>query len=442
MTLQEAVEALQRAHAEGRHAWLHRTSQVLLTKYPGEPVLWKLHGAACHALGDITGASRAWQQGLTLAPEDAGLWFNLADAHRRLGQVQAAKEAYQKALMREPGDIQVCHGLAQLDSTLIAPAQLQMLSDCAKDPAQANKPRRIAWYTLGKVLEDRGQFEAGFECYRQANALVLQLEPACEPFWPQAAYTAMSESFMARYRRQTPAPYSGPRPIIITGLPRSGKSLVERLLTAHPAVLAGGEWAGLARYLQQTAATLGKKTLSLAALAQAVLDDSVSPWPLHQPQQTSPFSWITDTDPANLGVLGLLPSVDPAIPVVLCRRDPLDLACACYFKSFKSLHSYTSDLPTLGRTIARAEQLIERWVRSLPNPLAVIDYESLVRAPEQTTQHLYDFLGLPDLSDCQRVNDQASSAPITAALIGSGQRFQDAMRPAMQAYAVQKARTR
>ncbi|MEQ8516198.1 MAG: sulfotransferase, partial [Chromatocurvus sp.] len=171
----------------------------------------------------------------------------------------------------------------------------------------------------------------------------------------------------------------------------------------------------------------------------------------------NPPRFVIDTSPANLRRIGFLSLLHPRVPIIFCRRDPLDLAVALYFKHFKTGHGYSYSLSAIGRAIARSEQLMAHWLRELPNPMATVHYEALARDPTGTIQAIGRALGIairvadPGITDGSAAAESESEWRLFTArsidahgsirpdLIGFGERFSPHMQTAINAYKEESA---
>ncbi len=230
--------------------------------------------------------------------------------------------------------------------------------------------------------------------------------------------------------------------MVVAGLPRSGKSLVESLLSRHPALQAGGELALVRKSATgqdlQGLRQPGNREPARQLARQLVrsCEDALGP-------SAAANSRIVDTSPANLPRLGLLGMLQPEVPIILCRRDPAELGIALFFKHFRTGHGYSYNLAATGRALARADALMSYWAEHLPNPVKIVEYESLARDPVDTAASLHRFLGVdptevpadsPPPATSGRLFPSRSDdprAPISDALLGFAQRFAGQLRPMM-----------
>lgn len=157
--------------------------------------------------------------------------------------------------------------------------------------------------------------------------------------------------------------------LLISGLPRSGKSLVEHLLASHPAIAAGQELGGLHGIVEAQNGTPRDRLEALFTSKQDHLAECYSQ--ALASCRNSNAHFITDTSPANLWDLGYMGNLHPKVPIILCKRNALDLGSSIYFKKFKHGHAYSYDQAALGGMLAKTEMAIKHWCWKLPNPIQV-----------------------------------------------------------------------
>jgi hypothetical protein len=188
---------------------------------------------------------------------------------------------------------------------------------------------------------------------------------------------------------------AGERAVFIVGMPRSGTTLVEQILSSHPDVAAGGEMAFWGR--RAPAWLAGTDPLAddsrLADLARDYRGElsAISPTAAR----------VTDKNPLNFAWLGLIRLAMPDAYIVHCRRNAVDTCLSCFMTSFSGGNSFAAsraDLVFYYRDYAR---LMSHWRSTIPaRRFLEIDYEELVTAPEVTTRRLVAFCELPWHPDC------------------------------------------
>ncbi len=392
-------------------------------------------------LGAIFGHCDAGEEALALfeqaasrAPGDPAVLYNLATAQRTNGQIDAAERSIDAAIRLRPDDGEAQYLRSGLRRQTEARNHVPELQDLLKKrggraPA-ADVPLHFA---LGKELEDLGryaeafdQFDAGCRLRRSTFRYDVDADIAT-----MDALIARHDAVALGLAGDIVAEPSGP--IFIVGLPRSGTTLVERILAAHPDVTAGGELeafphaavaaagAGLskaafvARSLEITGATLGRAYL-----------DQVGPRAGTTPR-------FTDKLPMNTLYLGLIARALPGARIVLVTRQPMANGLAMFSTLFAAAYPFSYDLAELGAYMAAWHRLMAHWQAILGGRLLTLRYEELVADPEAQTRLLLDHCGLGWDSACLAFHRQPGSVssasavqvrePIHAKSVGKWRRY-------------------
>jgi hypothetical protein len=183
------------------------------------------------------------------------------------------------------------------------------------------------------------------------------------------------------------------RPMFVLGMPRSGTTLVEQILAAHPSVHGCGELTGIVdipvrigmRWPQDAARTDSRW---LREQAQHYLDTAAR-------SVTADVLRLVDKQPYNFLHVGLIAMLFADARVVWCRRDPRDIALSIYSESFSPLSTYATDLDDIAFLIAQQERLMRHWQSVSPLPIIEMQYETMVCETETQIRRLIEFADLP-----------------------------------------------
>lgn len=303
--------------------------------------------------------------------------------------------------------------------------------------------RRILLARLGELLDKAQDYDAAFDAFEQAAALGPR---GFNPDAHDAQTDAMIQTWTAAALAQAEsAPQRDERPVFVVGMPRSGTSLVERIIAAHPEAAAGGEtnilpeaWRAVVAKLPKARAVPDPARIDLKAIAPAA---SKARARFDQVSETA--QRIVDKNPLNALRLGLIPPLLPGARVVHCLRDPRDTCLSNYFQQFESGLAYASDLTHLGRFYASYRRLMDHWADALDLPIHELHLERLVENPEAEIRALIDFLGLEwndaclhperaDVTTWTASRDQVA-ASINASGIGRWKNYEPRLKPLLDA---------
>lgn len=382
--------------------------------------------------------------------EDAWTTFTEAAARNRrapwvhCGLAAAAAAVGDFAVMRREAEAAVA--VDELSYT--AWYQLTMTPEGCTDETAARLRRAIDktgadpgfWLlhmALGRTLDRLGLRDEGFAAFAQAHALKSRLPPQYRRGGVAAECaqirSALGKTFLANAGAQHPARV---RPIFIVGMPRSGTTLVESILGAHPDVAAGGERRLLDEWLARHggAAAVADPPGWIRDAAPATLAALREAW--ERNAATAPgAAAMTDKLPENFLYLGPLAAALPNAAIVHVSRDPRDTCVSCFTTALSGTRA--ADLATLedlGRFYREYERLMDFWRDTLdPGRILEVRYETLVREPESTIRRLLEALRLPWHPQCLSFHEAPQSVstasvyqvrrPINTDSLGQWRRF-------------------
>ena len=257
-------------------------------------------------------------------------------------------------------------------------------------------------YAAGKICDDLKMFDEAFGHFDLANRLACKTydHKPTEAFW-QRMKTVFSKRFFADrsgWGHDTDAP------VFIVGMPRSGTTLTEQILAAHPDVYAGGELETmdrLARFSEDISPTREEFPVSALKLTRVgaefvgrhYIDDL-------KRRSNRTARRITNKMPHNFQLLGLIALTMPNAKIIHCRRNPMDTCLSCWTKNFNDAHGYNRSLEDLGRYYRGYFDLMDHWRKVLPISILDVDYESYTSDLESTARKIVDFVGLEWNSRC------------------------------------------
>jgi Flp pilus assembly protein TadD len=396
-------ELLARTRLErGRHAEAEKTLRKALAHHPGEPSLWMALGETLLTLDRHDEAREAFLEAGRLAPKSDLPTLGLAGVLTDQGRFEEARTTIRSLLAANPDSAAAWSALLGIvrvggpDDPDLVGARACL----ARQPELAERPAASSFFfALGKACEEAGLYAEAFRHYTTGNRASgpdTGYRPAFQARFARALLLATGADFRRRHTPQEPPPPF--TPVYIVGMPRSGTTLMEQMLAAHPALSPGGEMSSFHEILSASLG-VGTKWELPEALARADAEAIValrraSTDLLARTARGKPF--VTDKMPANYLFLGLLRTLFPHLRILHMRRDPRDTCLSCYTTNFRFGHEFASNLTDLGTHYRCYETVVGFWREALPPSLFLdVDYETLVAEPEPTLRRVLAFLGLP-----------------------------------------------
>jgi tetratricopeptide (TPR) repeat protein len=346
-----------------------------------------------HALGEF-------HKVLSQQPERFMALLGVARAHMESGLLAESATALESLIRRYPDEPACYYYLAisrkfTLDDPLIP--QLQALADRTGD----ERFTAIALsFTLGKIFDDCGQWDMAFKHYARGNRLRKgrwDYQPAQEQAKFDALISVFDQKFIESHRNLG---VQSKLPVFIVGMPRSGTTLTEQIISSHPQVIGAGEvvfWVRAGEVVPYTLKTEQAYPQCMSLMtpdkAQEIAEEYSNLLRKIAGSGMQPTR-ITDKMPYNFLYLGLIALLFPNAPIIHCKRDAMDNCLSIFFQNFDDQHSYASDLTNLGHQHRQYQRLMAHWHEILPGRIFDINYEDTIADPEYWSRKLIDFVGL------------------------------------------------
>lgn len=345
-----------------------------------------------------------------MAPGHPGLLFNLATAQRACGALAEAEATIGRLLAINPADGEAHYLRVSLRRQRPGePGQAMMETALASAP-DAITPSRVALhFALAKALDDQDEFARAFAHFQAGNTMrrrAMRYDPADD----LAVMTALGAD------APQPATQAGPAtggPIFILGLPRSGTTLVERVLSAHSDVTAGGELEAFPQAVVSLTGPVSSRQEFVARSRQVPPADLARRYRDLVAARSGATPWFTDKLPLNGLYLGLIRAAFPAAPVIVLERDAMANGFAMYSTLFAQAYPFSYDLAETGRYMAGWRGLMRQWQDRFGDSIHPVGYEAFVHSPEDRIGEILRYCGLPWQAAC--LAPHQSAQPVSSA---------------------------
>ncbi|RFU44555.1 tetratricopeptide repeat-containing sulfotransferase family protein [Paraburkholderia sp. DHOC27] len=314
------------------------------------------------------------------------------------GRKEEALTAFEEALVVFPNSMQI--RIARIEARSVESgddADIAALEGCvAEGDRRTQSDLLSARFALGKAYLDIKNPERAFHHLNIGNRTkrtAIQFDARQTERWMMDVLDACSPERMATLSGLgTP----GSMPIFIVGMPRSGTTLIEQILSSHPQVTGAGELAAL-RLTVESAGAFPASLRSLTRESASVLLPKMGQDYL---KRVAPLAqgrpYLVDKMPGNFLYAGLIPLILPGARIIHSRRDAVDTCLSCYTKLFGGSQPFAYDLAELGIFYRLYERMMDHWRKVLPaDSLIEVDYEAVVDDIETEARRMIEFLGLP-----------------------------------------------
>jgi tetratricopeptide (TPR) repeat protein len=341
-------------------------------------------------------AERELRQALALNPDYVPALLNLGNLKEDRGDREAARRLYEQALDRDPACWEALARLGNLAPTPKAGDPLiGRLRNALTGDSAAAADKASLGFALGRMLDAVGDYDEAFTAYQEANAMSRASAPG-RGGYDRARQERLVDALIAAFSAPRPVGGTAPAPIFICGMFRSGSTLAERALAAHPRVTAGGELPLLPEIVDDLApfpfAAAQASPKRIAALAERYLASLSSLFPA--------ADLVTDKRPDNFLHIGLIKALFPAAKIVHTVRNPLDNCLSVFFLHLDNRMTYALDLLDTGHFYAQHRRLMAHWKSLYGADMLEFNYDAFVAEPRLELERLLSFCGLDWNENC------------------------------------------
>lgn len=423
----------------GRNDEAHAIAAALEGDRKFDPAILAQIGLFYTRTNRHSSAARVYERVRVLKPADRGVVYNLASAYIALGEMDKAEALFDGLLRRDPSEYDAYYNRATLRKQTAERNHIAQLEGALARLNFGDAAESIVCYSLAKELEDVRDWKHSFQYLRRgASARRLSLTYHVES--DLGMMDEVARQFDASFFEAAASGYSDEAPIFVLGLPRSGTTLVDRILSSHRNVGSVGESeefsATIARHGQQ----FGPKE-KLEIRHTKLLDfPSVGRDYCRSINGLLPgYSRLLDKTPRNYMYIGLILTALPNAKIVHLRRHPVDSCYAIYKTLFREGCLYSYDQGDLGRYYLGYHKLMAHWRSVLPGRFLDVSYEELVEKQEEITRKMVSFSGLEWEDACLSFEKNASPSltasaaqvrqPIYKTSVALWRRYENELQP-------------
>lgn len=379
-----------------------------------------------------------------LEPDHVNTRIKLGDSLRDFGDLEQAKYHYRHVLKLQPGHVEALVVLALISRNTEYNEQVRSLETLYRHPELPRQVRRRLAFALGKIFDDLKEYDKAFEYILEGNRIAREDHQATIKSEARG-YQRIRAVFDADFfRRYDGIGIDDNSPILVTGMPRSGSSLVEQILASHPDVYGAGEVESFHHIVREMNRTLGTRfPVGFDTLDKKLLQDMATKYVAELKNLAGHEHYITDKNMGSIMYIGLIGVVLPNAKIIHCKRDPRDQGLSFFQHDFRHYQPNSYDLRDIGQYYRIRNVLMDHWDRMLPGRLYEIHYEDMVANLEAATRRLLDHCGLSFDRAClafhqtERTVNTASLAqvrrPLYASSVGRWKNYAKQLQPLIAA---------
>jgi len=364
----------------------------------------RLLGDSLAVIGRSADALAAYQNALQLNPEDPYALAGEGHMLRIVGNREQAVDSYEKCTSVRPEFGDAWWNLASLRGYELSDEQFRTINRQITSGDISEESETGMRFALARSYESRGDFDAAWQEYEQANSLkrtLINYDPVQTEVLHDAIIEQFSSDFLGSKVVDTESKHT---PVFILGMPRSGSTLLEQIIASHSMV----EGAGELPYVMMLSSSLGGQREDslrypqiMPELSERQLESLGKAYVYHSAVHRSlDLPCFTDKMPANFAHIGLIHMMLPNARIIDARRHPMGTCVANFRQLYAKGKNQTYDLIEFAEYYLEYQRMMDHWQKVLPGRVLRVNYEDVVADLDGQARKILDFCGLPWEDDC------------------------------------------
>ena len=342
-----------------------------------------------------------YEKSLTIKPENPRVYLSLGHALKTIGQREKSEIAYHNAIKFYPFSGEAYWSLANLKTYKFSKKEISNMKLAINKNIHPNEQIQMH-FALAKALESNNQFEDSFNHYKEGNWLQRkQIKYNSEEYKLSiddliTFFKSNKDIFKSR------ANIKNDDPIFILGLPRSGSTLIEQILSSHSLIDGTQELPNIMAISRDIKLIdpnngypnnlMGIDTSSFNDFGQKYIDET------RWARSSKPF--FIDKMPNNFVHIGLIKLILPNAKIIDARRNPMDACFSCFKQYFAKGQHFTYDLDDIARYYKDYLRLMDFWNELFPGEIFTINYEDVINNPNKKIRELLNFCNVEFENSC------------------------------------------
>ncbi len=392
-------------------------------------------------------SSMAYQNAINRAPENSDLLLNLAMTKQYMGLLDESSALCNEALQYQPDNCNVHFFRSHLKKQTLDNNNIEELLRILRKPIGDPVQNAKGLFALAKEYEDCENYKESFKARKEGAEIyrsVLSYDLRSDLEFMEALRSSYTKELIAQKQTIENLGSGNREPIFVTGLPRTGTTLLERIITSHSDVSAAGELTHFNRHMINELSELKlSPQLPRSKMVAASVDINFTRLGENYIQAGRPLTGtkahFVDKFPQNALYIGLIHLALPKAKILILERHPLDVCYSVYKQMFTEIYQFSYNLDELAEYYIEHQKLIEHWKTVIPNAVKVIRYENLVHDLETQAKDVISFCSLSWQERClsfhknKQATTTASASQVRQKLysssIGMWKNYKEELKP-------------
>jgi Tfp pilus assembly protein PilF len=355
-------------------------------------------GTVLEKLGDVGQAKKYYALAIEVNPRHAEAQNNLGAILSADGDLDRARACFGAAIDANPSFIHAHYNLSTLKKYKADDPHLAAMEAMKADAPKMDSETRLRfWFAIAKAWEDIGRYDEAFDAYSRGNRLkratfqynVNTTKASCDDI--------IGKFDAAFFAKHCGGGYADETPVFIVGMPRSGTTLIEQIISSHTGIFGAGELKDFCEVVsEKSGKPAGASYMDMLAGGDADFSAGIGKAYVERIRRlnaTAPR--ITDKMPGNFFYVGLIHLALPNAKIIYSQREPLDICFSNYSRLFNETMPFAYDLQELARYYNCCRRVMAHWKKILPaGTILDFKYEDVVEDLDTQARRLIEFCGL------------------------------------------------
>ena len=383
-------------------------------------------GRTLHEMNLPADAEAMLRKAVAMQPDNAEFHNSLGEILKKKKAIKLAARSFERALELDPENVNTHINLAQLIQHDNYDKIMQSMEGLLENKDVPDEERISLYTSLGKSFNDFCDYEMAYKYTSKGNDLRKCISPYDINGRKSDIREILDVFTNTRLNQYQDSGYPDCKPVFITGMPRSGKTVVENILALHPLITAGGESADFTHACNGTLKEETRATYPEGIRdADSELFKAVGiEYERRLKERFRKTTIITNTLPFTSDYIGLIRMCLPDAKVILCRRNARDNCLEMFRKSFTRGHLYSFDPDVLREYFLLQTDFMNQWLKRLPEFIHVVQFEEFIQNPKDEIRALLEFCDLPWNDACLDI----ASLPLPEQVVGVWRNYEEYLR--------------
>jgi len=394
--------------------------------------------------GKLNDAISAYTKAININPGNVDAIYNLGFSLRQTGRTDDAIKAYRQALTIKPDNALIYQALTAAGKFTVQDDDIKKMQVLLNNDTTSQTDRMLLCFALGKAFEDLKEYNTSFDYILTANKIKrdsLNYDLNVDKNFMQSLIKIFDKTFFAN---RASYGINDKMPVFILGMPRSGTTLAEQILSSHPQVFGAGEISDIVNIILNENPKITGKTFPeiIPTLEKNEVRHLAETYLTKIRSLAENEILVSNKMPSNFLFIGMIRLMFPGAKIIHCKRDPADTCLSCFKNYFPNGQEFSYDLSELGKYYTFYQQLMNHWHATLPGYIYDLNYEDLIIDQENQTQRLLHFCELPWDDAClsfhnssraiRTVSIEQARKPIYKSSIQGWKRYKNQLAPLLK----------